>query len=235
MLDGVVSHLLSQPILVDLQKVPDVLQSLLFEVELPLYVISLCKFIGDVVIHLRDLFLGLLHLLVDSELKALDLLEVLVDVFLLALELSYGSSGSLEKALLVSEVLLHFINLGGCGQLTLPGHGLLHVLEKSSVMVLELFNLFLVSDLLLLELLGERVDLLLLLVKDLVLLLLIALGLVFHHILRNIFDVLLVSVNHFLGFDNFLVHLLDLSVILFDPVLEPFSGLWEWQVHLIGL
>ena len=111
MLDGVVSHLLGQPIFVDLQEVPDVLQSLLFEVELPLNVISLREFICDVIIHLRDLLLGLLHLLVDSELKALHLLEVLVDVLLLNLELGGSGRRVVKLALLELKILLHVIDL----------------------------------------------------------------------------------------------------------------------------
>lgn len=65
--------------------------------------------------------------------------------------------------------------------------------------------------------------------------LLARLSLVLDHVLRNVFDVLLVSINHLFGLNHFFVHLFDLGVILLDSILKPLSGLREWQVHLVSL
>ena len=102
-------------------------------------------------------------------------------------------------------------------------------------MNLKLFNLLLVSYFLLLKLLCERIDFLFLLVKDLILLLFTSLLFIFNHILRDIFNVLLICVNHFLSLNHLFVHLLDFGVILLDSILEPFSGFRQRQVHLVGL
>jgi len=84
-LDRVVSYLFSQTILVDLQEVPDVSESHLFLVKLSLDIISFGEFVRNIVVHLVNLFLSLLHFLVNSELKTLDLLEILIDVIFLNL------------------------------------------------------------------------------------------------------------------------------------------------------
>lgn len=79
-----------------------------------------------------------------------------------------------------------------------------------------------------LELLGELIDLLLLLVEDLVLLLFtLATGsALLSEIVVDFLDVLLVLVNHLPHFKQVLVHLLQLGVVLLNPVLEALPCLW---------
>ena len=68
-----------------LQEVPDVSESHLFLVKLSLDIISFGEFVRNIVVHLVNLFLCLLHFLVNSELKTFDLLEILIDVIFLNL------------------------------------------------------------------------------------------------------------------------------------------------------
>jgi len=80
----------------------------------------------------------------------------------------------------------------------------------------------------LLKLLGELIDLLLLLVEDLVLLLFpLATGsALLSEIVVDFLDVLLVLVNHLFHFKQVFVHLLQLGVVLLNPVLEALPCLW---------
>lgn len=79
-----------------------------------------------------------------------------------------------------------------------------------------------------LKLLGELIDLLLLLVEDLVLLLFpLATGsALLSEIVVDFLDVLLVLVNHLFHFKQVFVHLLQLGVVLLNPVLEALPCLW---------
>jgi hypothetical protein len=62
-------------------------QSDLLIVELSLKIISFSEFIADVVGHLGNFVLGLLHFLAYSEFKTLYFLQILVDVLFLYLKL----------------------------------------------------------------------------------------------------------------------------------------------------
>ena len=93
-----------------------------------------------------------------------------------------------------------------------------------------------VALLFLFELLHVIVDLFLLLIEDLVLLEVFStiLLLVFQ-ITIDVFDVPLVRFNHSFDLSNLFLLLLCLSVVLFDPVHQPLTSLWEWQIHLVSL
>lgn len=79
-----------------------------------------------------------------------------------------------------------------------------------------------------LKLLGELIDLLLLLVEDLVLLLFtLATGsALLSEIVVDFLDILLVLINHLSHFKQVFVHLLQLGVVLLNPVLEALPCLW---------
>lgn len=113
-LDRMVSDLLGQPILVDLQKVSDVRKSHLLMVKLSLHIVGLREFILDIVVHLLDFFLGLDHFLFNSEFERFNFLKILVDVFLLNLKLSCGGGGVVKLPLLECKILLHVIDLERC-------------------------------------------------------------------------------------------------------------------------
>ena len=104
-------------------------QSDLFVIELFLQIVSLGEFIVDVISHLGDFVLCLLHFLAYSELKTLYFFEIFVDVLFLYLELSGGACRVVKLALFELEVLFHVVYLHGGWQLILPLHSLLHMLE----------------------------------------------------------------------------------------------------------
>ena len=54
-------------------------------------------------------------------------------------------------------------------------------------------------------------------------------------LIRDFTHLSLVSLDHLSHFSDFLLLLLNLSVILLDTVHQTLTSLREWQVHLIGL
>lgn len=109
------------------------------------------------------------------------------------------------------------------------------MLEKSGDQSLVFLDFLLILGLLHLELFSKLVNLLFLLIENFVLLLLAALSILFSQVLVNFLNILLVSTHHIFHLYDFLIDLLNLCIVLLDAVLEPLSGLWERQVHLIGL
>jgi hypothetical protein len=119
----------------------------------------------------------------------------------------------------------------------LTGHVLLHVFQKSENDLLVICDVSLVLTFLLLILNSELIDFLLLLVKDLILLrvfILSRLGSARYFVL-DVFNVLLVSLNHLSHVRNLLLLLLDLSIVLLNSVHQSLTGLWEGQIHFVGL
>lgn len=231
------SHLLSQTNLVHLHKLLDPVEALLLPLEIRFELVSLRKLVGHVVFHVGALLLGILHFIVNTRLKRLHLLEVVLDLLLLLNEPGRRSLSVLHLVLLELEVTSHVFNLLLSGQLVLPRHSLLHVLKETGNILLTVLDLLFVLCLLVVELESKLIDLLFLLVQDLVFLLLalIAAFAILLQIIVNFLDVLMVLVDHFTHLKKVLVHLLELSVVLLDPVLEALSGFGKWQVHLIGL
>ena len=109
------------------------------------------------------------------------------------------------------------------------------MLKEGRDQSLVLFDFLFVLSFLHLELLCKLVNLLFLLIKNFVLLLLATLSVLLSKVLVDFFDILLISIYHLFHLNDLLINLLDLCVILFDTVLESFSGLWKRKVHLVGL
>jgi len=102
-------------------------------------------------------------------------------------------------------------------------------------MLLTVFDLLLILVLFDLELLSKLVDFLFLLVEDLVFLFFVVGSSFLPQIILDLSDIGVVSLNHFLHLSDFLVHLLEFSVVLLDSVLKAFPCFWEGQVHFVGL
>jgi len=173
----------------------------------------------------------------DTRLERLYLLEIVLDLLLLLRESDCCHLGILHLVLLELEITSHIIDLRHRWQLILPCHGLLHVLKQACNKRLTVLDFLLALCLLVVELERELVDFLFLLVEDLVLLLFaMTTGLtIFFKVIVDFLDVLLVLVNHFSHLKQVFIHLLQLSVVLLDPVLEALSSFRQRQVHLVCL
>jgi hypothetical protein len=82
----------------------------------------------DRILHGLDLFLSLLHLFVNSSLQILDLVQIVLNLFLLDSQSSSCVLSVFKLALLEFQIITHILNLLLGGQLVLSSHGLLHML-----------------------------------------------------------------------------------------------------------
>jgi len=171
MLHVVVGNLLGQPVLVNLQELFDLAHSDLLVFELTLQVLSLGELVLHLILHCLDLFLGLLHFLVDSSLQILDLVQIALDLFLLNSQSCCCVLCVLKLSLLKLKISPHVFDLLLGRQLVLSSHSLLHVLEELGDDMLVFLDFFLILYLFGLELLSELVNLFLFLIEDLILLL----------------------------------------------------------------
>ena len=80
-------------------------------------------------------------------------------------------------------------------------------------------------------------DLFLFLIKNLKLLRLLIVFLLFLslQLILNVANVLLVLLVHFPDFTDLFFLLFDFRVVLLDPIHQPFTSLWERQVHFVSL
>jgi hypothetical protein len=164
MLHRVISHLLLQTGLVLREHGSDGRESNFFPVEFDLEVICAGKLIRHLVLHLTDLLGNLLHFLLDPSLKSFDLLKVILPLFKLDLESRVGSLSIFDLSLLEGQLLLLILVLSSCGQIILPDHSPLHVLQQGRNSRLVIVYLTLVSGFLFFEFLHEIADFPLLLV-----------------------------------------------------------------------
>jgi hypothetical protein len=213
----------------------DVSHSDLFLLELILELVSFSELVGHLIFVLSSFFLKLLQLLFNSDLKDLNLLEILLPLLLLDLESCIGCLRVLELTLLEPQVILHFANLLSRWKFVLSDKVIVHVLQQLVDEVLVLANLLLVLDLLLLKLLHEFIDFLFLLVKDFVLLCLISVTLFLLQVLLDLLNASLVVFCDFLSVQDLLVELLDFIVVHLNSVKESLSSFSEWKVELISL
>jgi len=241
---GVIGHLLLEAGLVLLQEGADGGKTHLLTVKLDLEVVGARELVAHLILHLSDLLRHLLHLLLDSALECLDLLEVVLSLFELDLQPGVGGLGVLDLPLLERQLILLVLVLSRSWQIVLTNHCLLHVLEECRDGCLVVTDLLLVLGLFLFKALHELVDLALLLIQDFILLSLAVLstsasatatGLLLLQVLLNLLDVPLIRLDHLSNISHVLFQLLDLRVVLLDPVEQALARLGERQVHLVSL
>lgn len=198
-----ISHLLLQPRLVLRQERSYLSKAHLFPVEVHLQVVSASELVGHFVLHLSDLLSDLLHLLLNTALESLDLLEIVLSLLELNLEPCVGSLGVLDLTLLEGELLFLIFVLCCSWQVVLAHHRLLHVFKQQSDCRLVIVDLAFVLGLFFFETLHEVIDLALFLVKNLILLSFTVLSscalcarLLLLEILLNLFDVALIGLDH---------------------------------------
>jgi len=158
----------------------------------------------------------------------------LIDLVLLHIQPGCRGFRVVQLALLVLEVVFHFVNFLATGQIVLPGQVTMHFFKQLGNVGLVVLDLSFVLHLLLLVLDRELVNLLFLLVQDLVLLF-IATRLVLFQVVFNFLYVSFVLLHHFSAFKFFFFKLLQFNVVLFDPILEALSRFGQGQFHFVGL
>jgi len=128
-LHRVVRNLLAEPISISIQEFLDLAKSYLFLIKLDFEIIGLGELVGHIILHLRNLVLSLLHFLMDSALKVLDFLQILVDLVLLDSKSGSCSFGVFKLALFELQIIFHLVDLRTCWQLILSRHRSLHMLK----------------------------------------------------------------------------------------------------------
>lgn len=177
----------------------------------------------------------MLLLVADTLVQGLHLLKVILRLLLGYSQSCCGGFRVFQLTLLELEIATHFADLLLRWQLVLALHSLLHVLKQARDELLALLDFLLILDLFFFELLREFVDLFLLLVEDLVLLLITAAITLFSQVVVNLLDIGGIVVDHALRIEHLFLHLLQLSVVLLDSILETLTGLTEGKVHFISL
>lgn len=203
-LPGVVSNsmigcLLAELGLILAHQALDQVKTVLFFFESCSKLVNLSKFVSHLVLHLVNTIRDSLHLLINAIFKGPDLFEIGSASFNFNLKLGCSHFGIVQLSLLKIQIFTHFINLVVGRQAVLSCHVFLHVLEKGKDYFLIVLDIGLVLSFFLFKLYGKLVDLFLFLIQDFVLLRVFILGSLATalNFVLNLFDVLLISLNHF--------------------------------------
>ena len=229
-------RLLAEAYLKRVDHLLDACKLFLLDLELLVKLVGFRELVLDFVLHLLNTGVVLLELGFDRPAQVLVLGQVLLLRLNFDRQLRCCSGSVVHLALLEVQVLAHLVNCLLGRQPLLASKRFLHVHQQGFNRALGIIDLLVIALRLLLELLHVVNNLLLFLVKNLKLLkVLTAIFFAVFKVGVNVLDVSLVSLDSAFDLGHLLFLLLDLCVVVLDPVHQALTCFWERQIHLVGL